>query len=105
MKEWEKFESKLSVDQARFAVLLEQVPPLLPYWDFAEASCDVERLERDMGAWSHGEQIMGQFFVGVWLGENRLQFDLIEAASILNPKHRAIIAELFLIQRPLGVVR
>lgn len=46
-----------------------------------------------MGAWSHAERIMAQFMVAVWFGENRLQFDAIEAAYVLDQQHRAIVAE------------
>ena len=76
-------------------MLLERTPWLEPYWDFKAdpPECDLERLEADMSAWSHGERLMAEFMVGVWSGKNRLLFDPIEAASVLDPEFRALVAE------------
>lgn len=42
----------------RFAELLGRTS-LAAYWDLDAGECDIERLKRDMGAWSHGERHHG----------------------------------------------
>jgi hypothetical protein len=42
---------------------------------------------------SHGEQIMARFFVAVWLGENRFDLDLVDAAATLDDTHRQLIVD------------
>ena len=88
-------ETKLSATQVRFAELLQQTSWLQPYWTFTSAlpECDLERLEANMSTWSHGERLMAQFMVAVWFGENRLGFDLVEAASALDPEYRVTVAD------------
>ena len=88
----------LTVGQTRFARMLADAPWLEQYWDFDRASCDVERLRTDMEGWSHGERILAQFFATVWCGENTFGFDFLEAASVLDPEFRALIARW--IERP-----
>ena len=81
----------LSPSQCRFAELLAAVPWLERYWDFEAGECQLDRIKDAMGVWSHGERVLAQFFVGVWRGNNELGFDLIDAASTLDPQHRAVI--------------
>ena len=42
---------------------------------------------------SHGEAVMARFLTGVWLGENTLAFDLIEAAKVLDSDSRQVIID------------
>ena len=44
-------------------------------------------------ALSHGEQIMARFFAAVWLGENKFDFDLVDAGATLDPAHRQVIGD------------
>ena len=68
---------ELTFNQVQFAELLEKTPWLIGYWDLDgdRPECNFERLKADMGAWSHGEQIMARFMHAVWCGENQLDFD------------------------------
>ena len=79
-------------NQQRFAELLDRTS-LAAYWDLDAGECDIERLKRDMGAWSHGERIMAQFLVAVWTGQNTLGFDVFDAAAVLDPELRAAVAD------------
>lgn len=36
---------------------------------------------------------MARFLAAVWLGENRFDFDLIDAAATLDAPHRRIISD------------
>ena len=68
------------------------LPRFVSYWDFDSRSCNLEAVERDIGAMSHGEQIMLRFFVAVWCGENG-PFDFIDAARSLEDPDRQVIID------------
>jgi len=89
-------EQSLTESQHRFAELLEQVPWLQPYWDVRQNSYQPDRLASAMEAWAHGEQIMARFFVMVWRGQNVLDFDLADAAAVLDQPLRLIISQWFM---------
>ena len=74
----------LTDEQRQFKQLLDTYPLLASYWQFEERECDLAAIENDIGALSSGEQHMLRFFVAVWLGENRLHFDLIDATKALG---------------------
>lgn len=80
----------LSVEQRQFKLMLSTYPKFTPYWDFDRRSCDLDAIKRDIVALSHGERIMLQFFVAVWLGENK-GFDLIDAAKTLDEDQLQVI--------------
>ncbi len=86
---------RLSAEQRRFKDTLSGYPRLMPYWDFETRECRLELLRRDMDTLSQGERLMARFFAAVWLGENVLGFDLIEAARTLDDPHRALIQRWF----------
>lgn len=75
---------ELSAEQRQFKHMLSNYPRFSAYWDFESRCCDLESAGLDIGALSHGEQIMLRFFAAVWLGENALNFDLIEATRVLD---------------------
>jgi len=52
--------------------------------------CDIDLLEKHMKTFSHGERILPQFFLSVWI-HNNYSFDLFEAASVLDEESRAVI--------------
>ena len=79
----------------QFEEMLNQLPFLLPYWDFEELKCDLELLKEDLGGWSHGQQIMATFAVAVWSGKNELGFDMIEAAKVLESDWREVVLKWF----------
>jgi len=74
----------LTPEQRHFKQWVDHYPVLATYWDFENRSCDLEAIKADLTVLSHGEAIMLRFFVAVWLGENTLNFDLIEAARVLD---------------------
>jgi len=83
----------LSAEQRRFKELLERYPRFYQYWNFERRNCDLKAMERDIGVMSNGEQIMLQFFVGVWLRENRMNLDFIDMARSLDDEHLQVIID------------
>lgn len=81
----------LTAEQRRFKALLVDYPHLMVFWDFEQRHCDVEALRSALGAMSSGEQIMARFFAAVWMGENVLGFDLIDAVRTLDETELAQI--------------
>ena len=82
----------LTNKQRQFKALLEQCCPRLEsYWDFDQRECDIERLRNALGSLSHGEAIMARFLAGVWLGENALDFDMIDAVQTLDETQLQVI--------------
>ena len=81
----------LSSEQRRFKKLLSGYPTLQQYWDLDKRECDVEGLRKAIGSLSHGESVVARFLCAVWLGENTLNFDLIEAAKALDEQHLQVI--------------
>ena len=81
----------LTPEQTHFKEMLLQCPRLAGYWNFADRECDLQSLEKALPVLSHGEQIMARFFVGVWLGENKFEFDLIDAVRTLDEPHLQMI--------------
>ena len=75
---------RLSPEQRQFKQLIDKYPLLASYWNFEKRDCDLQAINADIGALSSGEQHMLRFFVAVWLGENRLNFDLIDATKALD---------------------
>lgn len=83
----------LTREQRQFRQLLNRFPSLVSFWNFQTRDCDVSALERAIPVMSHGEQIMARFVAAVWLGENRFDFDLIDAAATLDDTHRQLITD------------
>ncbi len=82
----------LTDGQHRFFDLLNQVAWLQPYWSMEERSCHLDQLTDALDRWSPAEQQLARFFVMVWFGKNRMDFDLAEAAAVLDQPYRHIIA-------------
>jgi hypothetical protein len=87
---------ELSSGQAQFAALIQSFPWLAKYryWDWDKRECAYETLKENMGVMSHGEQIIAQFFLGVWR-HNDQEFDILEAASVLDRETRQLITGWF----------
>ena len=77
----------LMPQQRQFKQMLERYPQLESYWDFDKRECDIDRLHEALGSLSHGEAIMARFLAGVWLEENTLAFDMIDAAKSFDDAH------------------
>jgi len=81
----------LTAEQRQFKKMLEPYSHLKPYWNFEQRECDIDRLRDGLGSLSHGEAIMARFLSAVWLGENTLDFDLIEATKTLDEAQLQVI--------------
>lgn len=84
---------RLTAEQRQFKQLLDQYPRFGDYWDFSDRSVDLDAVNRDIGAMSSGEQLMLQFFVSVWCGNNDMSFDLFDAAKSLDDTDRLVIVD------------
>lgn len=70
----------------RFFKMLDKTPRIAGLWDRENRSLDVERFEKELRLMSSGESHLARFFAGIWLGENRYDFDLIEAVHVLSDR-------------------
>jgi len=84
---------RLSAEQKRFKETLDHFPRLSPFWDFEKREYDAAALDKSIGAFSHSERLMAEFFVAVWSGENTYAFDFIDAAATLEPDQRRVVAD------------
>ncbi|MEX0446544.1 hypothetical protein [Xenorhabdus sp. SGI246] len=77
----------------RFFLMLADYPLLFKFWDVEKKECDKEALIDSLSVLSHGESIMAKFFMTVWFGDNRknYEFDIVEAASVLDLPQRRLI--------------
>lgn len=83
----------LSSSQQIFKTWLEVNAPEITYlWNWNERSLDTEAAQSYLSTASHGQAVMCRFAVAVWFGKNRFDFDVIEAASILDVEKRRAIA-------------
>lgn len=80
-----------SEDQARFFELVAGYPEIACYWDRPTRQCRVEALKADLEVISHGEKVLAKFFLAIWLHRNG-DFDLIEAAKVLDWRGRIMVA-------------
>lgn len=83
----------LTPEQARFKDWLQH--PLLQhyavYWDFSRKEVDLKNVAVAMESLSHGQTLMLQFLVGVWMGEDHVHFDFFTAVWTLDKPHLDII--------------
>lgn len=70
----------------RFFQMLDTCPRLANLWDRENRSMDIERFEKKLKLMSSGERHLAKFFAGVWLGENKYDFDLLEAVHVLSDR-------------------
>lgn len=89
----ESGEFHLTDEQRRFKDLIAAYPTLSQYWDFTIPECLLPELSQALRVVSHGEKIMAQFFVGIWLGNNSKGFDLLEAAAVLGTDDKQVISD------------
>lgn len=79
------------LDKTAFFEMLKKYPRFEGLWNGSEV--DIKLLESTLATCSHGEAIMLRFLAGVWLGINRYDFDLIEAAGVLDVEDRQVISQ------------
>lgn len=73
-------------EQDRFFDLLNKYPRIAGLWARENRSLDVKRFEKELKLMGSEEAHLARFFAGVWLGENRYDFDLIEAVHFLSDR-------------------
>lgn len=78
----------------RFADDVSRFPDIARHWNFEAKEVDIDGIERAMETMSHGERALASFFLSVWTHENQA-FDLIDAAAVLDPDKRAVVAAWF----------
>lgn len=69
-----------------FFKMLDKSPRIAGFWDRENRSLDIERFEKELKLMSSGERYLAKFLAGVWLGDNRYGFDLIEAVHVLSDR-------------------
>ncbi|MCM8854646.1 MAG: hypothetical protein LC541_18740 [Candidatus Thiodiazotropha sp.] len=79
------------MSQERFFVDLAKVPRIANHWDQDKQELRVDDFEADLGVMSSGEAHLARFFAGVWLGQNKYQFDATEAAASLDTLEMELI--------------
>lgn len=71
----------------------EEMPFLLPLFDFERGTYLPEAVERYLGVASHGQAILARFALGVWQGRDSFDFDFTDAAAVLEPQEIKIITD------------
>jgi len=79
----------------RFLQVLELYPFCKDYWyqENGEYRVDIDRINENIGVFSHQEKHIVKWLVGVFTGENILGFDLIECVGSLDRQHIEVICE------------
>lgn len=75
--------------------LAKNAPYLSILWDFDKRELSLAMVDSYLATASHGQAIMCRFAAGVWLGNNDYQFDMINAAGVLDDEQKAAIAAWF----------
>lgn len=75
--------------------LANNAPYLSILWDFDKRDLSLAMVDSYLATASHGQAIMCRFAAGVWLGSNDYQFDMINAAGVLDDEQKAAIAAWF----------
>ena len=78
--------------QATFSEMIQN-QPIRHFWDWNNVTCRVEDAQKAMKSLSRGEQMMAEFFIALWEGDNELSFDLMTAARRLDQKNRNILID------------
>tara|TARA_R110002049_G_scaffold272497_1_gene450069 strand:- start:353 stop:715 length:363 start_codon:yes stop_codon:yes gene_type:complete len=92
--EMNKLNISLSEGQAKYVLWLEEnMPFLLPLFDFEERSYKPEAVKQYLEVASHGETIMARFALGVWRHNDELNFDFIDAAQTLDVKNMKVVTD------------
>ncbi|QGR66756.1 hypothetical protein [Yersinia intermedia] len=80
-------------DTRKFHDLINVYPRFAAFWDGEKMDLNVRKLNTAITTMSHGEQIMAQFFVSLWLGSNGNHFDIFDAAAVLDKNELIAIAK------------
>lgn len=81
-------------DQQIFRMWIETKMPFLKnLFDFEQMVYKPEMVDAYLGVASQGQAIMARFALSVWTHNDNFEFNLIEAASVLDPYHMTIITD------------
>ncbi|MCW8114224.1 hypothetical protein [Yersinia intermedia] len=83
----------LADETRKFHELINVYPCFTVFWDKQKMDLNVNKLNASITTMSHGERIMAQFFVSLWLGSNDNRFDILDAAAVLDKNERIVIAK------------
>ena len=75
--------------------LMKNAPYLSLLWDFEKHELSLPMVDSYLATASHGQAIMCRFAAGVWLGSNDYQFDMIDAARVLDHEQKTAITAWF----------
>lgn len=68
-------------------------PRVAEFWDLEKRTMDADALEAYLGVASHGEALYAKFLALVWGGCDYYGLDISDAAAVLSPAQRKLIAE------------
>lgn len=86
--------SEITDIQARFARWIDvKMPYLAELFDFEGREYLPEVVESYLVTASHGETIMARFALAVWRHDNNFEFDITDAAAVLDPSQVQIISD------------
>ena len=89
-----RLNTSLSPAQAKYALWIEeQLPFLMPLFDFDAQSYRPQDVEKFLSVASHGEAIMAAFALGIWRHDNEFHFDFIDAAQTLDAGNMKIVTD------------
>lgn len=84
----------LTPEQERFKNWIEARLPFLAHlFDWGKAEFLPSEVEKYLGVSAHGQSIMARFALGIWCGNDRYNFDFIEAARTLDDELMAVVTE------------
>lgn len=81
----------LSKEQATFARWVKAYPTIAQLWDFDQRAYDPDLADRFLTIASQHDAILARFFLCVWRRDNHYNFDVIEAALVLNGSDMSVI--------------
>lgn len=84
----------LDSSRIRFSRLIKLHPIFARYWNEDRGELEYQLMKEGLKGLSHGEKIMGAFFLSVWCDDNE-GFDFLEAAGKLDLENKRIVMTWF----------
>lgn len=79
------------LEQQKFFSMLRGYPRIESFWDLEKLELNVDALENDLSL-SSGERAVASFLAAVWLGENKLDFDIAKSVRNMDRNGRELVA-------------
>lgn len=80
--------------RVQFAAMITEHPIFGRYWNEEEDKLEYQAMKDSLNGLSHGEKIMGHFFLSVWRGDDE-GFDFLDAAGTLDWESKRIVMTWF----------